>query len=104
MSTPVRRARYRSSTSIARQIEPRNRCPQVNARGERRDQARARSSVHSSASVARNDTPRIGDRATTRGRIATEGGDGHAGAKSALLGSINGQEVDVPLQNAARVS
>jgi len=45
------------------------------ARGERRDQGRARSSVHLSVFVAGNDAPRIGERAATRGRVATGGGD-----------------------------
>jgi hypothetical protein len=33
--------------------------------------------------VAHHDAPRIGQRATTRGRIATDGGDEHVGTKSA---------------------
>jgi hypothetical protein len=40
-----------------------------------------RSRPHPSASVAGNDAPRIDERATTRGRSATKGGDGRAGAK-----------------------
>jgi len=35
----------------------------------------------SAARVAGNDAPRIGERAATGGRIATDGGDAHAGAK-----------------------
>jgi hypothetical protein len=55
--------------------------PHRNARGERRDQGRARASVHPSAYVARRDTPLIGDRAATCGRGASEGGDERASAK-----------------------
>src|SRR6202042_560378 len=39
---------------------------------------------HTPACVARNDAPLIGERAATRGRCATAGGDEHAGLKSAL--------------------
>jgi hypothetical protein len=40
---------------------------------------------HAAAFVAAHDAPLIGERAATRGRSATEGGDAHADAKSALL-------------------
>jgi hypothetical protein len=86
---------------------------QRNARGERRDQGRTRSSMnlppdvgghagwqqrghgtaglwvprgrdepfapHAAAFVVHHDAPLIGERAATRGRGATEGGDEHAG-------------------------
>ena len=39
---------------------------------------------HASAFVAHHRAPLIGERAATRGRSATEGGDEHAGAKEAL--------------------
>jgi hypothetical protein len=52
--------------------------PHRRARGERRDQGRARSSVHSAAHVARHDAPPIGERTATRGRSATGGGDERA--------------------------
>ena len=39
---------------------------------------------HSPAFVAGHDAPLIGERAATRGRSAMEGGDEHAGAKSAI--------------------
>jgi len=55
----------------------------ANARGERRDHGRARSSVHLAACVAGHDAPLIGERAATRGRRATASGDERAGAKSA---------------------
>jgi hypothetical protein len=44
----------------------------------------ARLSVHRSACVAGNDVPLIGERAATRGRSATEGGDEHAGMRRTL--------------------
>jgi hypothetical protein len=57
----------------------------ANASGERRDQGRARSTMtHPAASIAGHDAPPIGERAATRGRSATEGGDERAGAKSAI--------------------
>jgi hypothetical protein len=37
--------------------------------------------TYSAVLVARNDAPLIGERAASRGRIATEGGDGDAGVK-----------------------
>jgi hypothetical protein len=39
---------------------------------------------------ARNSRPFIDERAATRGRIATEGGDEHAGVKRAIIRSISG--------------
>jgi hypothetical protein len=48
---------------------------------KRRDQGRARWLVHPAAFVAGSDAPLIGERAATRRRIATEGGDAHAGMK-----------------------
>jgi hypothetical protein len=33
---------------------------------------------HAASAVAANDAPLIGERAATRGRVATEGGDEHA--------------------------
>jgi hypothetical protein len=53
-----------------RTVPPAN-VPHRNARGEQRDQGRARASVHPSASVAGNDAPLIDERAATRGRVAT---------------------------------
>jgi hypothetical protein len=53
--------------------------PNRHARGERRDQGRARwSMTHPSTFVAGNAARFIGERAATRGRIATEGGDERA--------------------------
>jgi len=51
----------------------------------RRDQGRARSSItHSAAFLAGHDTPLIGERAASRGRTVTEGGDAHAGKASSI--------------------
>jgi len=49
------------------------------------DQGRARSSMttHAAAHVASRDAPLIGERAATRGRGATEGGDEHSWVRSA---------------------
>jgi hypothetical protein len=60
------------------------------ARGERRDQGRARSSVHPVAFVAGTDAPRIGERAATRGRIAMEGGDKHVRCEASAFRSNSG--------------
>jgi hypothetical protein len=56
-----------------------------NARRKRREEGRARSSnTHPSAAfVADNNAPLIDERAATRGRSATEGGDERVGAKKA---------------------
>jgi len=81
-----------------RTVTPAN-APQRHARRERRGQAGARSSTPTApdwpepfASArarlrSRNDAPLIGERAATRGRIATEGGDEHAGVKRAFIRS-----------------
>jgi hypothetical protein len=63
---------------------------------------------HSAAHVAANDAPLIDERAATRGRGATECGDGHAGAKRALsvrtapsrTGSNGGQRESFVWQSA----
>jgi len=43
-------------------------------------------STSASASAANHDAPLIGERATTRGRCATQGGGEHSGVKSGLSG------------------
>jgi hypothetical protein len=55
-----------SNSSLANRIQPRK------ARSKRGDHGRL--TVQSAAIVAHHDAPRIGDRAATRGCIATEGG------------------------------
>jgi len=50
------------------------------------------------AFVAGNDAPRIGERAAARGRVATDGGDEHAGVKNALTvgeGDTAGQKAEM---------
>jgi hypothetical protein len=50
--------------------------------------AQARHYTQSTA-VARNDAPRIGERAPPRGRSSTEGGDEHGGVKGAIRSSAS---------------
>jgi hypothetical protein len=83
MSAPVRKAAVRSSASSHSSCELAS-VPDRNARAERRDPGRARSSVLSPVSVARHDAPLLGERAATRGRVATEGGDEHGGEKTVI--------------------
>ena len=75
--------------------------PNQHARGERRDQGCARSSVHSSACVAGDDAPPIGERAAIRGRSATERGDERAVRRGALseLQLCGNREAALPEHN-----
>jgi hypothetical protein len=82
-----RRARRKGAGAAQRKAAMRMR--DRNACGERRDQARARASMtcyptRESMPGSRYDAPLVDERAATRGRGATEGGEELAGAKREL--------------------
>ena len=59
---------------------------------------------HPSAFVAANDAPLIDERAATRGRSATEGGDERAGAKARYPFALQPREPDRTAGTVTRVA